>query len=151
MGKILYKVTLTNEERLDLINLTKKGKHSSRKVIHALILLNADEGEFAEVSKQTNKSIATFLNVGESMVERVKRRFVEDSLEAALEDKPSTREYARKIDGDLEARLIALSCSEPPEGFVRWSLRMLANKAIELQYFDGLSPETIRQTLKKTK
>jgi len=150
MGKIFYKVTLTEEERSSLISLTKNGKHSSRKVIHALILLNSDEGAFTEVSKQTNKFIADFLNVGERTVERIKKRFVEESLESALEDKPSEREYKRKADGDFEAHLIALSCSTPPEGFSRWSLRMLADKVVELSYVESVSHETIRRTLKKT-
>jgi len=150
MGKIFYKVTLTEEERSSLISLTKKGKHSSRKVIHALILLNSDEGAFTEVSKQTNKAIADFLKVGERMVERIKKRFVEEGLEAALEDKPSEREYKRKVDGDFEAHLVALSCSETPEGFSRWSLRMLAEKMVELEYVDSVSHETIRRVLKKT-
>jgi len=150
MGKILYKVTLTQEERLSLLDLTKKGKHSSRKVIHALILLNSDVGAYAEESKRTNHSIAEYLQVGERMVERIKKRFVEESLEAALEDKPSEREYKRKADGDLEARLIALSCSEAPEGFSHWSLRMLADKAVELEYVDSISYETVRRVLKKT-
>jgi hypothetical protein len=150
MGKIQYKVTLTDEERKKLIQITKTGKHSSRKVIHALILLNADKGEYAEETKRTNKAIADCLQVGERMVDRIKKRFVEDSLESALEDKPSEREYKRKADGDLEARLIALSCSEAPEGFALWSLRMLADKAVELEYVESISYETIRRILKKT-
>jgi len=150
MGKIFYKVTLTKEERSELLALTKKGKHSSRKTIHALILLNADEGPFTDLPKKTNKSIAEHLKVGESMVERVKKRFVEDSIVAALGDKPSEREYKHKIDGDLEARLIALSCGEPPAGYSRWSLRMLADKVVEYEYIDSISHETIRRSLKKT-
>ena len=150
MGKVLYKVTLTEDERADLLCITKKGKHSARKVIHALILLNADEGSFAELPKKTNKSIAENLSIGESMVERVKKRFVEDSIGAALEDKPSEREYKSKIDGDLEARLIAMSCGEPPEGFCRWSLRLLADKIVEYEHIDSISHETVRRCLKKT-
>ena len=150
MGKILYKVTLTQEERSMLLSMTKKGKQSSRKVIHALILLNSDEGNFAEAKKRTNKEIADFLGVGERMVERIKKRFVEESLISALEDKPSEREYKRKADGDLEAHLIALSCSKAPEGFARWSLRLLANQAVELKYVDSISYETVRRVLKKT-
>ena len=150
MGKILYKVTLTQEERSTLLSLTKKGKHSSRKVIHSLILLNSDEGDFSEAPKSTNKTIAEHLQVGERMVERIKKRFVEEGIESALEDKPSEREYQRKADGDLEAHLIALSCSEAPEGFARWSLRMLADKAVELEYVDSISHETVRRVLKKT-
>jgi hypothetical protein len=131
--------------------MTKKGKQSSRKVIHALILLNSDEGEFAEEAKRTNKEIADFLEIGDRTVERIKKRFVEDSLEAVLEDKPSQREYKHKVDGDLEARLIALNCSEASEGFARWTLRMLADKVVELEYVDTLSYETVRCVLKKTK
>jgi len=150
MGKVLYKVTLTEEERAALLSITKKGKQSARKVVHALILLNSDEGSFAELPKKTNKSIAEHLNVGESMVERVKKRFVEDSINAALDDKPSEREYKSKIDGDLEAQLIAMSCGEPPEGYSRWSLRLLAEKVVEYEYIDSISHETIRRRLKKT-
>jgi transposase len=149
MGKIVYKVTLSQEERSSLISLTKNGKHSSRKLIHALILLNCDRGEFSEAPNRTNKAVAEFLGVGESMVERIKKRFVENSLECALEDKPAEREYLHKADGDLEAHIIALSCSEAPEGFARWSLRMLADKVVELEYVDSISHETIRQVLKK--
>ena len=149
MGKILYKVTLTEEERFTLISLTKNGKHSSRKLIHALILLNCDRGIFCDTPKRSNREIAEFLEVGESMVERIKKRFVENGLVCALEDKPADREYIRKADGDLEARIIALSCSEAPVGFTRWSLRMLADKVVELEYVDSISHETIRQVLKK--
>ena len=149
MGRIQYKVTLREEERKKLLEITKKGNHSSRKVIHALILLNADRGKYSD-GFRTNESIAEYLQVGERMVDRIKKRFVEDSLESALEDKPSERAYKRKADGDLEARLIALSCSEAPEGFARWSLRMLADKMVELEYVESISHETIRRILKKT-
>ena len=149
MGKIAYKVTLTQEERTSLLSLTKNGKHSSRKLIHALILLNTDRGEFGELDKRTNKEIAEFLGIGESMVERIKKRFVENGLDYALEDQPAEREYSRKTDGDLEARIIALSCSAAPEGFARRSLRLLADKVVELEYVDSISHETIRQVLKK--
>jgi len=83
-------------------------------------------------------------------IDRVKKRFVEDGLEIALTGRPKDREYDRKVDGDLEAKLVAISCSEPPEGFSRWSLRMLADKAVELEYVDSISHETVRRTLKKT-
>jgi transposase len=149
MGKILYKVTLTLEERTSLISLTKNGKHSSRKLIHALILLNCDRGEFSESPRRTNREVSEFLKVGESMVERIKKRFVETGLESALEDKPTKRDYFCKADGDLEAHIIAISCSEPPEGFARWSLRMLADKVVELEYVDSISHETVRHVLKK--
>ena len=149
MGKIFYKVTLTKEEREMLVLLTKNGKHSSRKVIHSLILLNSDEGDSIDQTKRTNKEIGEFLQVGERMVERIKKRFVEDGLDYALEDKPSEREYQSKSDVDFEAKLIALSCSEAPEGFARWSLRLLADKVVELEYIDSISHETVRRVLKK--
>jgi transposase len=149
MEKKRYKVTLTKEERLSLVTMTKNGKHSSRKLVHALILLNTDRGEYREDPKRTNSEIAAFLKVGESMVERIKKRFVENGLEYALDDKPAEREYIRKADGDLEAHIVAISCSEAPEGFARWSLRMLADKVVELDYVDSISHETIRQVLKK--
>jgi transposase len=152
MSRNTYKVTLTKEERTMLLAITKKGKHSSRKVIHALILLNCDRGQYSDIEQpyQTNREVAKYLKVGESMVERVKKRFVEDSLESALEDKPSEREYTHKVDGELEARIIATSCSEAPEGFARWSLRMLADKVVEMEYIESISHETVRQVLKKT-
>jgi transposase len=150
MPKIRYKVSLSREEREDLVLLTKNGKRSSRKVIHALILLNVDEGEFTDRKKRTSKDIAEFLQTGERTIDRIKKRFVEDGLQAALEDKPSEREYKYKIDGEAEAHIIALSCGEAPEGFTRWSLRMLAEKAVELKYLDSVSHETIRRVLKKT-
>jgi hypothetical protein len=149
MGKTFYRVTLTKEERTLLLSLTKNGKHSSRKLIHALILLNCDSGEYNDSPRRTNSETAEFLKVGEGMVERIRKRFVETGLESALEDKPADREYIRKADGDLEARIIALCCSEAPAGFARRSLRMLADKAVELEYVAGISHETGRQVLKK--
>ena len=149
ISSIFYKVTLTKEERSSLVLLTKSGKHSSRKLLHALTLLNADVGEFNESIKRTNSEIDKFLKVGESMVERIKKRFVANGFENALEDKPSEREYVRKADGELEAHIITISCSEAPEGFAHWSLRMLADKVVEMHYVDSISHETVRQVLKK--
>ena len=149
MGKILYRVTLTNEERESLVSITKNGKYSSRKVVHSLILLNTDEGVHQEHPKRTNREISEFLQIGERMVERIKKRFVEEGLDYALEDKPAEREYHSKSDGDFEAKLIALSCGEAPEGFARWSLRLLADKVVELEYIDSISHETVRRVLKK--
>jgi hypothetical protein len=149
---VRYKVTLSKSEREELLPLTKKGKSSSRKVIHALILLNVDQGDFSDkdTGHHSSSSIADFLQVGERMIDRIKKRFVEGGLQAALEDRPTEREYKRKIDGDAEAHLIALSCSEPPEGFSQWSLRLLADKAVELHYIESVSHETVRRVLKKT-
>ena len=82
-------------------------------------------------------------------IDRVKKRFVEEGLEVALNGRKGSRIYAKKADGDFEAHLIALSCSEPPEGFARWSLRLLADKVVELDYIGGISHETVRRVLKK--
>lgn len=143
-----YKVTLTAEERIDLKEITSKGNHKSQKVLNALILLNCDEGDHHS-ERYTNDVISTVLNVSMKKIDRVKRRFVEEGIEVALSGKPSSRVYESKIDGDFEAHIIALSCSEPPEGYASWSLRLLADKAIELKYTDSVSHETIRRLLKK--
>jgi transposase len=143
-----YKVTLTREERDELMSIISKGKHTSQRFRNAYVLLNCDEGEFAE--KATNAEINKILKVGMRTIDRVKKRFVEEGFDAVLERKPTTREYDRKADGDLEARLIALSCSEPPEGHARWSLRLLADKLVELEIVDSISHETVRTVLKKT-
>lgn len=147
---IRYKVTLNQEERSQLMQIIKKGGHKSKKVKKALILLNCDHGEFNQEEKSTNEEIAKILHVGTRTIERVKKRFVEEGFEAALNRKVSSRVYLRKLDGDAEARLIALSCGKPPEGFLRWSLKLLADKMVELKYIDSVSYETIRRTLKKT-
>lgn len=146
--KIKYKVTLIQEERDELVALTKGGRHSSKKIIHALILLNCDEGEFSD--KVKNDGVAKVLKIGLRTIERVKKKFVEEGFEAALENRPTSRVYDRKADGEVEAYLIALSCSKAPEGFSRWSLRLLADKMVELNYVDEISYETVRRVLKKT-
>jgi hypothetical protein len=145
---IRYKVTLTKQEREELLSLTQGGKHSSKKVIHALILLNCDEGKFSE--KVNNEEITRVLKIGSRTIDRVKKKFVEQGFEAALENSPTTRVYDKKTDGDAEAHLIALSCSKPPKGFSRWSLRLLADKMVELKYVEDISYETVRRVLKKT-
>ena len=143
-----YKVTLTREERDELMSIISKGKHTSQRFRNAYVLLNCDEGEFSD--KATNAEINKILKVGMRSIDRIKKRFVKEGFDAALERKPTTREYERKTDGDLEARLIALSCSEPPEGHARWSLRLLADKLVELEIVDSISHETVRTVLKKT-
>jgi len=145
-----YKVTLTKEEREELSAITQKGKHRSQKVLNALILLNCDEGDGQENSSK-NIDIASVLQISMRKIDRIKKCFVEDGLDAALNGTKGQREYEKKADGDFEAHLIALSCSEPPEGFARWSLRLLADKVVELKYVDNISHETIRRVLKKTK
>ena len=144
---VKYKVTLTKEEREELKSITNKGRHTSQKFRNAYVLLNCDEGEYSE--KATNSEISKILKVGMRTIDRIKKRFVEDGFDAILERKPTSREYEKKADGDFEARLIALSCNEPPKGFSRWSLRLLADKIVELQIVDSVSHETVRTILKK--
>jgi hypothetical protein len=145
-----YIVTLTKEEREILSALSSKGKNKSQKIVNSLILLGCDEGEF-QPSRSTNEELSRVLNISMRKIDRVKKRFVEESFETALEGRKSSRLYAKKADGDFEAHLIALSCSAAPEGFARWSLRLLADKVVELNYIDHISHETIRCVLKKTK
>lgn len=144
-----YLVTLTEEERIELKSISSKGKHRSQKVLNALILLGCDEGSFQQ-KRSINQDIATVLNVSMKKIDRLKKRFVEKGLEIALNGTKGQRAYEKKADGEFEAHLVALSCSEPPEGHVRWSLRLLADTVVELQYIETVSHETIRQVLKKT-
>jgi hypothetical protein len=147
---VRYKVTLTHDERMELENILKKGKHSSQEFRNACILLNSDKGEHGE--KNSNEYIARILNINVKTVERLKQRFVEEGFESCLSRKPYPEVTKNiKADGDFEAHLIAISCSEAPKGYARWSLRLLADKMVELDYVDSVSHETIRQTLKKTK
>ena len=145
-----YKVTLTKEEREELSTIIQKGKHRSQKVLNALILLNCDEGKF-QWKHSKNIEIAKVLQISMRKIDRTKKCFVEEGLDVTLNGRKGQREYEKKADGDFEAHLIALSCGEPPEGFARWSLRLLADKVVELKYVDNISHETIRRVLKKTK
>jgi transposase len=145
-----YIVTLTEEEREELGKISSKGKHRSQKILNALILLGCDEGEF-QTTRSTNEEISRVLKISMKKIDRVKKRFVEEGLDISLNGKKGSRIYKKKADGDFEAHLIALSCSDPPEGFARWSLRLLADKVVELDYIDSISHEAIRRILKKTK
>lgn len=145
---VRYKVTLSKEEREELISIINKGHHTSQKFRNAYILINCDEGDYSE--KITNEQISKVLKVGMRTIDRVKKRFVEEGFESVLERKPPDREYEIKADGDVEAHLIALCCSEAPKGYSRWTLRLLADKMVELKYIDSISHETVRRTLKKT-
>jgi len=146
---VRYKVTLTVKEREELHAILSKGKHSSLQFRNACILLNSDEGENGQ--RVPNEQIAQILQINTKTVERLKQRFVEEGFEACMERKayPEAREV--KTDGDFEAHLVALSCSKAPDGYARWSLRMLADKMVELKYTESVSYETVRQVLKKTK
>lgn len=143
-----YRVTLTPEEREVLGRMIARGKAAARKLAHARVLLQADEAEGGPA--RADEDIAAALNVSVRTVERVRQRFVEQGLEAALLPKPAKRIYARRLDGEQEAHLIALACSAPPEGKGRWTLRLLAEQMVELQHVDAVSHETVRQALKKT-
>jgi transposase len=145
-----YHVTLTPEERGELDRMISAGKAAARKLAHARILLKADEGEGGP--GWSDERIAEALDVGLSTVWRVRRRFVEEGIEAAIVPQPSTRVYARKLDGAGEARLVKLACSRPPEGRKHWTLQLLADRMVVLGHAeDGLSYETVRRVLKKTR
>ena len=145
-----YIVTLTKDERKTLDDLISKGKHRSQKILNALVLLGCDEGEY-QTKRSTNEEISRILNISMRKIDRAKKRFVEDGFDIALNGKKGSRVYEKKVDGDFEAHLVALSCSEAPEGFARWSLRLLADQVVELGYIDSISHEAVRRVLKKTK
>jgi transposase len=144
-----YKVTLTTEERNQLQAILRKGKHTSLQFRNACILLNNDESEQGQ--KSSNEQVAQILHITTKTVERLKQRFVEEGFEACMDRKPYPEIKEIKADGDFEAHLVAISCSKAPEGYARWSLRMLADKMVELKYVEDVSHETVRQVLKKTK
>ena len=141
-------VTLTEEERNYFTELTSKGKHRTQKILNALTLLACDEGEH-QTNRSINEEISRVLKISMKKIDRVKKRFVEEGIDVTLNGKKGSRIYKKKADGDFEAHLIALSCSDPPEGFARWSLRLLADKVVELNYIDSISYETVRRVLKK--
>ena len=140
-----YIVDLTSEERTDLEGRLRGGQMSVRKVKRIQILLKADEG-------WSDERIAEALDVGLSTVERTRRKFVERGLEGAITNRRPRREYPRKLDGKAEAHLIALLCGSAPAGYARWSLRLLADELVKMEgvEVEGISYETVRQTLKKT-
>jgi len=143
-----YIVTLTEDEREVFGSFVSKGNHESQKILNALILLGCDEGH-CQKKRSTNEDMARVLNISMRKIVRVKKRFVEEGLEIALNGRKGSRIYAKKAEGDVGAHLVALSCSEPPEGFARWSLRLLADKVVELDYIDSISHEAVRRILKK--
>jgi transposase len=145
-----YHVTLTPEERAELGAMANAGKAAARTLTHARILLKADEAEGGPA--WPDDDIAEALGVGLSTVARVRERFVEHGTAAALVPKPTARAYERKLDGAGEARLTKLACSAPPDGRRRWTLRLLADRMVVLGHAeDGLSYETVRRALKKTR
>jgi transposase len=149
MPKIKYRFSLTGEERKELERIVSKGNHNSQSVLNALILLNCEDRSPRPRTLRESE-IAEVIKVSAMKIYRVKQRFVEEGLEIALNGRKGQRIYERKADGEFEAHLIAVSCSKPPAGHSKWSLRLLAEKVVELQYTDSISHETIRRVLKKT-
>lgn len=145
-----YKVTLIKPEREELLGVVKKGKRKAQTIRNALILLNCDEGEFGDKAK--NEDVAKVLKIGDRTIDRLKKTFVEEGFEIAVYGRTEVGEkyHKRIIDGEAEAHLVSLCCSDPPAGFAQWSLRLLADQMVELKYVESVSYETIRRTLKKT-
>jgi transposase len=145
-----YKVTLTAEERQQLSDLIGAGKAAARKIAHARVLLKADAAPGGPA--WTDERIAEAVEVSRATVERVRQRFVEEGLEAALvRHKQQRLSRERVLDGRAEARLIALACSAPPAGRKAWTLRLLADRLVELEVVGAVCKETVRRALKKTR
>lgn len=145
---IRYTIKLIKEEVEELRDIINKGSHTSQTYRSAYILLNCDEGEYSD--KVINEQISKVLKVGMRTIDRVKKKFIEEGLELCLERRPTQRIYDKKVDGDVEAKIVTLCCSEPPKGFAKWSLRLLAEKMIELEYIDSISHVSVGSVLKKT-
>jgi transposase len=148
MNMIRYTIKLTKAEVDELRRIIHKGSHTSLTFRTAYILLNCDEGEYSE--KVTNEQISKVLKIGMRTIDRVKKKFFEEGFESVLERRSSSRIYDSKVDGDIEAKLVTLCCSKPPKGFAKWSLRLLADKMVELNYIESISHVTVRNVLKKT-
>lgn len=143
-----YRVTLTEQERQDLQKLVSTGKAAAKKLVRARIMLLADQSEGG--SAKSDAEVCEALGCGRATVERVRKQFVEDGIEVTLQPPPARREYARRLDGKAEAQLVALTCGAPPEGRARWTLRLLADRMVALEFVEAISHETVRRTLKKT-
>ena len=143
-----YKVVLSSDERKMLLNLINQGKANKEKLNRARILLKADCGEEGE--HWEDKQIAEAFYVSKMTVDRTRKSLVEEGLEATLNRKPHKDTRRRIIQGEEEAYLVALTCGEPPAGQSRWTLRLLADEMIKLEYVDTISHETVRTALKKT-
>ena len=143
-----YVVRLAEDERASLLTMIGHGVAPARAQAHARILLKANRGEAGP--EWTDGAISTALDVDPTTVARVRKLYVSEGLEAALYRKAPDRAYRRKLDGEQEARLVATACGEPPTGQKRWTLRLLADKLVELEVVEAVSHETVRQTLKQT-
>lgn len=145
-----YRVTLTPTERDQLRRLLAAGTESVRKLTHARILLKADQGP--DGPGWVDAAVAAAVEVSQPTISRVRQQYVEQGLEAALNRRAPTRTYVRKLDGAQEARLLAVACGQPPDGAARWSLRLLADKLVELEVVEeAISYQTVRRILKKTR
>lgn len=142
-----YHVTLTGEERIILEDIIRTGKRSAQIIRTAYLLINVDES--LKGGRKSDQEVADFLKITVQTIENIRKKFVLEGFETALYGRPTSRVYGKKINGDVEAHLIALSCSEPPAGYARWSLRLLSNKMVELNYVDSISHEAVRGLLKK--
>jgi len=145
---VRYTIKLTEDEVAELNEIINKGSHTSQTFRTAYILLNCDEGPYSD--KVTNEQISHVLKVGMRTIDRTKKKFIDEGLDICLERRPTKRVYETIVDGDAEAKLVTLCCSEPPPGFSKWSLRMLADKMVELKYVESISHVTVRSVLKKT-
>jgi len=148
MGKT-YVVTLNPEERARLEKLVSTGRTSARRQTRSRILLKADTSE--EGPGWSDEQICRALDVSRSTVERVRKRFVEQGMEALASGPVRSRPSRRRLDGEQEARLLALACSPPPAGRAHWTLRLLADQMVTLEHVESVSYETVRRTLKKTR
>ena len=144
-----YRVRLSAEEQEELKGLVSRGRAAAYKQTHARILLLVDEAQ--EGGAMKDEEIARVMKVGSATVERVRRRCVEEGVEAALGRRQQVNRRARKLDGDGEARLVAMACSQPPAGRAGWTLQLLADRLVECEVVESISTETVRQTLKKTR
>lgn len=144
-----YVITLSPEEREELAAVVRKGKVAAGKRLHAQLLLQADSG--AGGPAWTDEEISAALAVHPTTVANIRQRCVEEGVQAALQRRAPRRHYQRKLDGKQEAQLIAVACSAPPAGQKRWTLRLLADKLVELAVVESIARETVRQTLKKTR
>ena len=143
-----YSVLLSEEERARLHTMIGRGVAPASVLTHARILLKANQGQTGP--SWTDAAIAVALEVNPATVARIRQQYVTAGLDAALQRKPPARQYRRRLDGEQEGRLAALACSAPPEGHQRWTLRLLAQRMVELQVVETVSYETVRQALKQT-
>src|SRR5690349_15412011 len=143
-----YAVVLSDAQRAQRRTLVGRGVAPARRLTHARILLKADQGEGG--AAWADAAVAGALEIHPATVARVRQQYVAEGLEAALDRRAPRREYARKLDGEREARLVAVACGAPPEGYERWSLRLLADELVRLEVVDAVSHETVRRTLQQT-